>query len=180
MTTFRSISPQELHQLIQTGPSIDLVDVRTPAEYQTLHAAGARSIPLSALKPQAIRDSRPAGAAGSTYVICQSGGRSRQAYQRLVDAGLTDVVNVEGGTAAWHAAGLPVELASPCSPAGLPGWTRGLGLLLVLVCLVLALLVRPWFMFVGVGIWLLLLIAGRGACPLNSCAAPTAPPRDGS
>jgi rhodanese-related sulfurtransferase len=41
-------------------------------------------------------------------VICQSGGRSMKVSQKLEAAGFTHIVNVEGGTSAWHAAGLPV------------------------------------------------------------------------
>ena len=43
------------------------------------------------------------------YVICKSGGRSAQACAAFAAAGFADqVVNVEGGTLAWAAAGLPV------------------------------------------------------------------------
>jgi rhodanese-related sulfurtransferase len=42
------------------------------------------------------------------HVICQSGGRSMKVSQKLEAAGFTNIVNVEGGTSAWHAAGLPV------------------------------------------------------------------------
>jgi rhodanese-related sulfurtransferase len=42
------------------------------------------------------------------HVICQSGGRSMKVCQKLETAGFTNVVNVEGGTSAWHEAGLPV------------------------------------------------------------------------
>jgi len=41
------------------------------------------------------------------YLICRTGGRGEQACERLAEAGL-NVVNVEGGTLAWDAAGLPV------------------------------------------------------------------------
>ncbi len=42
------------------------------------------------------------------YVICKGGTRGGKAQQKFVDAGFTNVVNVEGGTEAWVAAGLPV------------------------------------------------------------------------
>ena len=51
--------------------------------------------------PQRI-DSEP------LYVICKSGGRSRQACEKFIKAGFTNVVNVEGGTTACIEAGLPV------------------------------------------------------------------------
>jgi rhodanese-related sulfurtransferase len=42
------------------------------------------------------------------YFICRSGSRGKQACEKLLAAGLVDVVNVEGGTVAWEQAGLPV------------------------------------------------------------------------
>ena len=41
-------------------------------------------------------------------MICQMGGRSKQACEKFHAAGFANVVNVEGGTAAWVEAGLPV------------------------------------------------------------------------
>ncbi len=43
------------------------------------------------------------------YVICNSGGRSTKACEKLVAAGFTNIINVEGGTKGWAAAGLPVH-----------------------------------------------------------------------
>ena len=40
-------------------------------------------------------------------MICRSGSRGQKACEKLATAGLR-VVNVEGGTQAWEAAGLPV------------------------------------------------------------------------
>jgi hypothetical protein len=90
----------------------------------------------------------------------------------LVEAGLNDVVNVEGGTAAWRVAGLPVEPQGRGARSGLPGWVRGVGLLLVLVCMVLSWQVQPWFALVGFGIWIMMIVGGRGACPFNTCSLP--------
>jgi rhodanese-related sulfurtransferase len=174
---FGTIRPQQLQEKIASGQILALVDVRTAGEYASGHAAGACSIPLNRITPEAVAACRPEGATGPTYVICQSGGRSRHACHQLAEAGLTDVVNVEGGTSAWRAAGLPMEPSVSNTHKGLPGWLRTLGLLLVLACMVLAWQVQPWFAFVGMGIWVLLLIGGGGTCPLNTCGVPTAPPR---
>ena len=42
------------------------------------------------------------------YVICKSGARAEKACAAFMAAGFNNVVNVEGGTDAWSAAGLPV------------------------------------------------------------------------
>jgi rhodanese-related sulfurtransferase len=106
MTT-TTISPQELHAILQAGRKVDLIDVRTPAEFRNAHVTFARNVPLDQLDAAALaarrkRDVPP------LYVICQSGGRGQRACQKLLDAGCTNVGNVEGGTQAWIEAGLPV------------------------------------------------------------------------
>ena len=87
---------------------IDLIDVRTPMEFQEVHAAAARNVPLDQLDPRAVMQGRNAAADQTLYVICKGGTRGGKAQQKFADAGFGNVVNVEGGTDAWVAAGLPV------------------------------------------------------------------------
>lgn len=102
-----TITPQELDALRQRGESVDLIDVRTPAEFREIHATIARNVPLDRLDPQAIAASASGAADKPLYVICRSGKRADQACQQLAKAGL-NVVNVAGGTLAWEQAGLSV------------------------------------------------------------------------
>jgi rhodanese-related sulfurtransferase len=87
---------------------VDFIDVRTPAEYAQIHAQGTRNIPLDQLDPQTLASSRQASPDTPLYLICKGGGRSANACQKLLAAGLTNVLSVDGGTTAWEAAGLPV------------------------------------------------------------------------
>jgi len=100
-----TISPAALAEIRRRGESLDLLDVRTPAEYGEAHVDGARNISLDRLDAKAIVAERT-GRPGTLYVVCKSGGRSRQACEKLLAAGLTAVASVEGGTAACEAAGL--------------------------------------------------------------------------
>jgi rhodanese-related sulfurtransferase len=100
-----TISPRRLAELHASG-TIDLLDVRTPAEFRELHAAGARNVPLDRLDPAAVMRAREGGE--PLYVICRSGSRGRQACAKFLAAGFPNVVNVEGGTLAWAECGLPV------------------------------------------------------------------------
>ena len=100
-----TISPAALAEIRRRGESIELLDVRTPAEYGEAHVDGARNVPLDRLDAKAIVAER-AGQPGTLYVVCKSGGRSRQACEKLLASGLTAVASVEGGTAACEAAGL--------------------------------------------------------------------------
>jgi len=102
-----TISPAELAQLHKSGKTLELIDVRTPVEFREVHVDFARNVPLDALDAAAIVQKRN-GSTEPLYVICKSGGRGRQACDKLTAAGLTNAINVDGGTTACVAAGLPV------------------------------------------------------------------------
>ena len=84
------------------------MDVRTPAEFATAHIPFARNVPLDRLDAKAVADERRAAPGEPLYIICQAGGRGRQACEKLAAAGCAQVINVEGGTGAWIAGGYPV------------------------------------------------------------------------
>ncbi|MEZ6066663.1 MAG: DUF2892 domain-containing protein [Planctomycetaceae bacterium] len=87
------------------------------------------------------------------YVICKSGSRGSKACEQLAASGL-DVVNVDGGTEAWAAAGLPVVRGK--ASMSLERQVRIAAGLLVLVGVTLAYLIHPAWMglsaFVGAGL----------------------------
>lgn len=108
-TPFRQVlPPAEVAKLRSAAGGGDLIDVRTPLEYNEVHAEGARLIPLDKLDPQAVMRSRNGSAEDPVFVICRSGSRGARAAERFRAAGFQNVVNVEGGTLAWEQAGLPV------------------------------------------------------------------------
>ncbi len=102
------ISPAELAELFESGRKIDLVDVCTPAEYREAHIAFARNVPLGQLDPAGLVQSGNIAVDEPLYVICRSGNRGKQACEKLLKAGVSNVVNVEGGLTACLEAGLPV------------------------------------------------------------------------
>src|SRR5690349_16040274 len=105
----RTITPQELHELWKIGKHVDLIDVRTPAEFHELHIEGARLVPLERLDPATVEQERDVSSNEPLYLVCRSGSRARQACEKFVKAGFLNVVNVEGGTLACEQAGLPVR-----------------------------------------------------------------------
>lgn len=98
-----TITPARLAELAQAG-SVTLIDVRTPAEFEEVHVAFARNVPLDQLDPKTVSSDPIA----TLYVVCQRGGRGEKACEKLCAAGFTNAVNVEGGTLACVEAGLPV------------------------------------------------------------------------
>lgn len=91
-----------------TAGNVNLIDVRMPTEYREVHAKPAKNFPLDSLDPKAITTECNGNSDQPIYVICKSGGRSSKAVQKFLDAGIENVVNVDGGTNAWVTAGLPV------------------------------------------------------------------------
>jgi rhodanese-related sulfurtransferase len=106
--TVKTISPQELATKQKLGEPIELIDVRTPLEFQEVHCTFARNIPLSDLDAHKVIAQRP-NANAPLYIICKSGSRGRDACEKFGATGYTVAVNVEGGTTAWADAGLPVN-----------------------------------------------------------------------
>src|SRR6516162_3567097 len=96
-----TITPRVLDELRRRGHAVELIDVRTPAEYREVHAEPARLVPLDSLDPDAIMRARSGSEGDPLYMICRSGGRGRQAAEKFHASGYTNVVNVEGGTLAW-------------------------------------------------------------------------------
>jgi len=103
-----TISCAELHQASLTAP-IKLIDVRTPEEFHEIRATTARNMPLDTLDPAAVIKSCSSSSGEPIYFICAVGARSAWACELMMAAGYNNVVNVEGGTHAWHAAGLPTK-----------------------------------------------------------------------
>lgn len=106
-TVCQTISCQGLQQQASSGSMIDVIDVRTPVEFREVHCTHARNVPLDVLKPEAVMAERT-NAEQPLYVICKSGARAEKACGAFIAAGFSNVVNVEGGTDAWAAAGLPI------------------------------------------------------------------------
>ena len=147
-----SITPQRLHELITKGEPTELIDVRTPVEFREVHVTIARNTPLTELDAKKIATTR--NAESSLYVICKSGSRGRQACEQLIAAGYPTVINVDGGTQAWDAAGLPVIRGKKA--ISLERQVRIAAGSMVLTGAVLSHLVHPWWIglsgFVGAGL----------------------------
>ena len=102
--------------MVASGKKIDLIDVRTPMEFRSMHVAIARNEPLSGLDPKAIQSARNGASSEPLYVVCRSGGRSKQACEKFLASGITNVINVEGGTMACESAGMPVVRGKKSMP----------------------------------------------------------------
>jgi len=146
------LAPTELARLAQDYRAIRLLDVRTPAEFEAEHIEGAYNVPLDTLAEHGpeIR----AGVSGMVVLICRSGQRARKAEAALTAAGMSNLHVLDGGIAAWIAAGLPVRRGMP--RMSLERQVRIAAGALVLAGVVLGALAAPVFYalaaFVGAGL----------------------------
>ena len=94
-------------------PQVVFVDVRESVERQAGSVRGSVHAPRGFLEFLADPHSPshlPALSSGKTLVVfCASGGRSALAAKTLIDMGVANVTHLEGGYAAWRAAGGPSE-----------------------------------------------------------------------
>ncbi|ARF16619.1 rhodanese-like domain-containing protein [Sporosarcina ureae] len=92
-----SITTEQLKDRVKDR-NIQLIDVRSPAEYAARHIKEFKNIPLNVLsnKMGTLKKDQ------EVIVICQSGMRSSNAAGQLKKAGFVNVTNVRGGMSAWR------------------------------------------------------------------------------
>jgi glyoxylase-like metal-dependent hydrolase (beta-lactamase superfamily II)/rhodanese-related sulfurtransferase len=101
------ITVVDLNELVVGRTPLQILDVRRPTEYRSGHVPRAVTAPLLSL-PQNISN-LGLDPAMPTAVICAGGYRSSAATSILEQHGFNQLLNVNGGTAAWIDAGYAVE-----------------------------------------------------------------------
>jgi rhodanese-related sulfurtransferase len=108
-----TLSVEQVRALLG-DPSVQLIDVREPAEWGKGRVPGAAHVPRGLLEfkadPSLEAYHDPAiDPAKRLVCYCASGGRSALAAKTLKDMGYPSVAHLLGGFTAWSEAGLPVE-----------------------------------------------------------------------
>jgi rhodanese-related sulfurtransferase len=104
------LTPFDISEIFENDPeSAVVIDVREPWEYygDTGHVKNSIHIPLGEI-PDRI-DSIKAHSGKKIILICNSGERSYYAARYLMDNGLDNVYNANGGIMKWLMSGLDVE-----------------------------------------------------------------------
>jgi rhodanese-related sulfurtransferase len=81
--------------------------VRTPAEFETSHIAGAHNVPLDVVRER--RAEIIDRLSGDVVFVCRSGQRAAQAAELLHGAGLTRGAVLTGGIVDWEGNGYGVD-----------------------------------------------------------------------
>lgn len=96
------IDPASARALLDRPDAVTVLDVRTPAEFETAHIRGSYNVPLNLLGEHA--EQIAARLERQVVLVCQSGARAGQARQRLAGVGADRVHVLEGGIGAYAVA----------------------------------------------------------------------------
>ncbi len=92
----------DLEQAVGAG-ACTVIDVREPHEFAAGHIPNALNMPMSRFDPQELPDGKP------VVLVCQAGGRSRNALHKARAIGREDVRHYAGGTTGWRSNGGELE-----------------------------------------------------------------------
>lgn len=95
-----TITNEEVRKRMEAGESLNLVDVREPAEHEAFNIGGIL-LPLGrilSMQTEEIEDLKDK----EVICYCRSGQRSMQATLMLGTMGFTNVKNLVGGMLAWQ------------------------------------------------------------------------------
>ena len=97
-SAYRQINAEEAATMIEEESNYIILDVRTAEEYSERHIPGAINIPNETIGNEEI--TRLPDKEQLILVYCRSGNRSKQASEKLVKLGYTNIVEF-GGINDW-------------------------------------------------------------------------------
>lgn len=105
LTHAPTLSPADLREAMNSDTPPTVIDVRSAAEFSSVHIPGSYNVPLPLLAEHGHEFATRLP--GQVVLICQSGNRASQACTRLESVGVDpDTVTVlDGGIAGYEAAG---------------------------------------------------------------------------
>jgi rhodanese-related sulfurtransferase len=105
--TADAITSSELRTLLESSGAPRVVDVRTPAEFETSHISGSYNVPLDVLDQHTREVAQHLDQ--DVVLVCRSGQRSTKAQTLLRNAGLTGGRVLDKGITDWEGQGYSVD-----------------------------------------------------------------------
>jgi len=98
-------TPNEVNQILTGGgiSNLQIIDVRTPAEFATGCLSPAKNIDLKS--PDFVERISSLDKNASYLVYCRSGGRSAEAAAQMKEAGFNNIIELKGGIINWETEG---------------------------------------------------------------------------
>jgi len=108
-SSFESLHPKEFAEKIKTTDHPQILDVRTPDEFESEHIDNAKNVNWNSddfeAKAASYDKSKP------VFVYCLSGGRSKKAAAKLKELGFDTVYELDGGFLNWNEEGFGIPAA---------------------------------------------------------------------
>jgi rhodanese-related sulfurtransferase len=104
-----AITSTELRDRIASQTPPWILDVRTPAEFETSHIDGSLNVPLDVLSDYGSKVAEQLDPNRDVVLVCRSGQRSSQAAELLQGEGVTGGTILENGITDWEAQGYQVN-----------------------------------------------------------------------
>ncbi|OCB70674.1 thioredoxin [Flavobacterium piscis] len=109
-SSFESLHPKEFAEKIKTTDHPQILDVRTPDEFESEHIDKAKNVNWNSddfeAKAASYDKSKP------VFVYCLSGGRSKKAAAKLKELGFNTVYELDGGFLNWNEEGFGIPAAA--------------------------------------------------------------------
>lgn len=102
-TDITSIRPEALESWMSEHEELIIIDVRSAAEFETLHIRGSYNVPLALLTEHT--EELAARLGSRVVLVCQSGVRAEQARQRLATVGLETAYVLSSGVPGFSSIG---------------------------------------------------------------------------
>ena len=102
-TAISALAPETLRSWVTEHQDLMIIDVRSAAEFESVHIRGSYNVPLPLLSEHT--DELAARLGSRVVLVCQSGARAEQARQRLDSSGINTAYVLTGGVPGFAAAG---------------------------------------------------------------------------
>lgn len=93
------LSPEEFNEHL-SKKKVQLVDVRTPREFNTSHINGAKNIDF--YSGNFTKEFNKLNKDKPLYIYCRTGSRSRHASNKLYEMGFKEIYDLKGGIVRWR------------------------------------------------------------------------------
>ncbi|PKQ43601.1 rhodanese-like domain-containing protein [Confluentibacter flavum] len=100
------ITPEEMQSFLEAD-NVQLIDVRTQEEYNKGHIKGAQNINF--FSPTFFDDINKLDKEKPVYLYCNSGKRSANCAEKMIEIGFVKIYDLEGGFSKWKHEGSEVE-----------------------------------------------------------------------
>ena len=77
----KTITPEELYIQLSHKSNLAVIDVRTPAEFASVHVHQAVNFPLDEVSPKALVANGALPGDSPVYILCHSGKRAMKAAE---------------------------------------------------------------------------------------------------